>query len=123
MKYEPTLFKRDFTHVEHYNNALRTAELISEAKTLESLEELLGKDTKNNIYKHALYLKTKGSMWWEDSNNFPCVIIAQDGMMSLVHYSKDDYVYDLRDNAYQLYNSNWRRATREEMILLSNFKN
>lgn len=123
MKYQPTLFKETFTYKEHYNNALRTAELISESKTLEALEELLEKDPKNNIYKHALYLKTKGSEWWEDSNNFPCVIIAQDGMMSLVHYAKDDYAYDLRDNPYQLYNSNWGRATREEMLLLSNFKN
>ena len=123
MKYKPTLIKNDFTHEDHYNNALRTAELISESKTLEALEELLEKDPKNDIYKHALYLKTKDMNWWENSNNFPCVIIAQDGMMTLVHYTKDDYVYDLLDEPYKLYNSNWRRATREEMLLLSNFKN
>lgn len=123
MKYKPTMFKEDFTNEEHYCNALRTAELISESKTLEALEELLKDSPDNDIYKHALYLKTKDMNWWEDSTNFPCVIIAQDGMMTLVHYAKDDYAYDLRDNPYQLYNSNWRRATREEMLLLSNFKN
>lgn len=127
MKYEPALCKIDFIHEEHYCNALRTAELISESKSLEALEELLKDSPKNDIYKHALYLKTKGNMWWEDSDNFPCCIVAETDagglMMTIVHYAQGTFGYDFRSNKHKLEKSNWRRATREEMLLLGNFKN
>lgn len=65
--------------------------------------------------------------WWKNKNNFPCCIVAEtdaDGLtMTIVHYAQDSIAYDFRSNEYKLENSNWRRATKQEVSLLSNFKN
>ena len=53
------LKREDFVYKEQYDNAVYTAELLAELYNLKGLNELLEKDTKNVIYKHAIYLKTK----------------------------------------------------------------
>ena len=58
--------------------------------------------------------------WWENKNNFPCMLIANlDGGNALVwvHYQIDGVAYDVRDNNYRLVNnSNWRKATKQEIL-------
>lgn len=58
--------------------------------------------------------------WWEDSSNFPCMIIMDTSSGSglvWVHYQLDGVAYDVRDSSYRLVNaSNWRRATKEEIL-------
>lgn len=57
--------------------------------------------------------------WWEDSSNFPCMLIANlDGgdALAWVHYAINNIAYDCRDATYSLDKySNWRRATPEEV--------
>ena len=127
---EPVLKREDFTYQDQYDNAVYSAELLAESYTLEGLNNLLEKDPKNDIYNHAIYLKskeTKESKWYEDKNNFPCCLVAETDagglMMTIVHYAQGSIAYDFRSNKYKLENSNWRRATKEEVSLLSNFKN
>ena len=123
---EPILKREDFACQEQYDNAIYSAELLAETYTLEELNELIAKDPKNDIFKHAIYLKTKSIKWYEDENNFPCLIVAETDtgglMMTVVHYAQGSIAYDFRSNKYKLENSNWRRATKEEISLLSNFK-
>ena len=57
---EPALRRKDFTHKEQYDNAIYSAELLAESYTLEGLNNLLEKDPRNKIYKHAIYLKSIG---------------------------------------------------------------
>lgn len=120
------LSRKDFINQEQYDNAIYSAELLAESYTLEGLNELIAKDPKNDIFKHAIYLKTKSIKWYEDKNNFPCCLVAETDtgglMMIIVHYAQDAVAYDFRSNKYKLENSNWRRATKEEVSLLSNFK-
>ena len=57
--------------------------------------------------------------WWENKENFPCMLIADVSNIALVwvHYQIDGIAYDVRDNGYRLIeHTNWRRATREEII-------
>ena len=57
--------------------------------------------------------------WWENKENFPCMLIADISTTALVwvHYQIDGIAYDVRDNGYRLIeHTNWRRATREEII-------
>ena len=58
--------------------------------------------------------------WWENKDNFPCMIIAETGSghaLVWVHYQIDGVAYDVRDSGYRLVNnSNWRRASKEEII-------
>ena len=56
---EPILKREDFARQEHYDNAIYSAELLAETFDLEKLNELLSKDPRNDIFKHAVYLKTK----------------------------------------------------------------
>jgi hypothetical protein len=124
MKIEPILKREDFACQEQYDNAIYSAELLAETYTLEELNELIAKDPKNDIFKHAIYLKTKSIKWYEDENNFPCLIvnICDNTSMVWVHYTEYGVAYDYRDNEYDLEGSNWRRATPEEILKLSNFK-
>ena len=62
------LKREDYKNQEQYNNAVYTAELLAETYNLKGLNELLEKSPDNDIYKHAIYLKTK--------SNFPCMLIA-----------------------------------------------
>ena len=114
------LKREDFVYKEQYDNAVYTAELLAETYNLKGLNELLEKDTKNVIYKHALYLKTKANKWWNDKSNFPCMLIANlDGgdALAWVHYCIDGIAYDVRDFGYRLIDStNWRRATTQEIL-------
>lgn len=121
---EPILKREDFNHQEHYDNAIYSAELLAETFDLEKLNELLSKDPINDIFKHAIYLKTKSIKWYEDEDNFPCLIvnICDGTSMVWVHYADFGVAYDYRDNKYDLECSNWRRATPEEILSLSNFK-
>ena len=57
------LQREDYKNQEQYDNAVYTAELLAETYNLKGLNELLEKDTKNVIYKHAIYLKTKANKW------------------------------------------------------------
>ena len=58
--------------------------------------------------------------WWEDKSNFPCMLIcnySSGDALAWVHYAIDDCAYDCRDKAYELSKySNWRRATKEEIL-------
>ena len=57
--------------------------------------------------------------WWENKENFPCMLIADVSTTALVwvHYQIDGIAYDVRDNGYRLIeHTNWRRATREEIL-------
>ena len=113
------LKREDFVYKEQYDNAVYTAELLAETYNLKGLNELLEKDSKNNIYKHALYLKTKANKWWNNELNFPCMLIANlDGGDALVwvHYQINGIAYDVRDFGYRLIDSNWRRATKQEIL-------
>jgi hypothetical protein len=116
----PILKREDYKNQEQYNNAVYTAVLLAETYNLKGLNELLAKDTKNVIYKHAIYLKTKVNKWYEDKDNFPCMLIANlDGGDALVwvHYCIDGFAYDLRDNRHTLIgHTNWRRATKQEIL-------
>lgn len=116
----PGLRRKDFIYPEQYDIAIYSAELLAESYTLEGLNNLLKKDSRNKIYKHAIYLKSKESKWYEDKNNFPCMLIANlDGGDALVwvHYQIDGVAYDVRDNGYRLIeNTNWRRATKQEIL-------
>ena len=42
--------------------------------------------------------------WWEDSLNFPCIIIADISTTALVwvHYCIDGIAYDARDTGHRL---------------------
>ena len=121
---KPILKREDFAHQEHYDNAIYSAELLAGTFDLEKLNELLLKDPRNDIFKHAVYLKTKLNKWYEDKDNFPCLIvnICDGTSMVWVHYADFGVAYDFVNNKYKLENSNWRRATPEEILKLSNFK-
>ena len=58
--------------------------------------------------------------WWEDSSNFPCMLIADtssEPALVWVHYQLGGVAYDVRDNPHRLVNNtNWRRATKEEIL-------
>ena len=58
--------------------------------------------------------------WWEDSSNFPCMLIAETTSghaLVWVHYCIDGIAYDVRDNGYRLIeHTNWRRATKQEIL-------
>ena len=114
------LQREDFVYKEQYDNAVYTAELLAETYNLKGLNELLEKDTKNVIYKHAIYLKTKANKWWNDESNFPCMLIANldgDGdALVWVHYQINGIAYDVRDFGYRLIDNNWRRATKQEIL-------
>ena len=116
---EPVLRRKDFIYQEQYDNAIYSAELLAESYTLEGLNNLLEKDTRNKIYKHSIYLKSKESKWYEDKSNFPCMLIADISTTALVwvHYQIDGIAYDVRDNGYRLIeHTNWRRATKQEIM-------
>ena len=121
---KPILKREDFAHQEHYDNAIYSAELLAGTFDLEELNELLSKDSRNDIFKHAVYLKSKLNKWYEDKDNFPCLIVnIWDGTsMVWVHYADFGVAFDYRDDVYDLECSNWRRATPEEILKLSNFK-
>lgn len=114
------LKREDYKNQEQYNNAIYSAELLAETYTLEGLIELLEKSPDNDIYKHAIYLKSKDTDWWKDKSNFPCMLIANlDGGDALVwvHYCVNGVAYDVRDFGYHLTGStNWRRATKQEIL-------
>ena len=64
-------------------------------------------------------LEPEDANWWENKENFPCMLIADVSNIALVwvHYQIDGIAYDARDNGYRLIeHTNWRRATREEII-------
>ena len=65
-------------------------------------------------------LEPEDDNWWENKNNFPCMIIADTSSghaLVWVHYQIDGIAYDVRDNGYRLIEyTNWRRATREEIL-------
>ena len=90
-------------------------------------EKLLRK-TKWREYEMEIYDKTytvpRMISWYEDKDNFPCLIVnIWDGTsMVWVHYADFGVAYDFVNNKYKLENSNWRRATPEEILKLSNFK-
>ena len=123
MKIKPILKREDFALQEQYDNAVYSAELLAETYTLEGLNNLLEKDPKNDIFKHAIHLKTKLIKWYEVEDNFPCLIvnICDGTSMVWVHYADFGVAFDYRDNGYDLECSNWRRATPEEILKLSNF--
>ena len=58
--------------------------------------------------------------WWKNKENFPCMIITDtdsEPALVWVHYCIDDIAYDCRDNGYRLIeHTNWRRATKEEIL-------
>ena len=59
--------------------------------------------------------------WWENSENFPCMLIADVSVINIalvwVYYQIDGIAYDVRDHEYRLIeHTNWRRATREEIL-------
>ena len=58
--------------------------------------------------------------WWEDSSNFPCMLICTLGSgdaLVWVHYCINGIAYDCRDNTYRLIeHTNWRRATKQEIL-------
>lgn len=58
--------------------------------------------------------------WWEDSSNFPCILITNTSSgpaLVWVHYQLDGVAYDVRDSSYRLVNNTkWRRATKEEIL-------
>ena len=46
--------------------------------------------------------------WLNYEINFPCILITDDGMMSVVHYSEDSIAYDARGHQYLLTGcTNW----------------
>lgn len=104
---EPVLKREQFSYQEQCNEAIYSA-------------ELLAKDTKNDIYKQAIYLKSEDNDWWKDKSNFPCMLIANlDGGDALVwvHYCINSVAYDFRDFGYHITGStNWRRARKEEIL-------
>ena len=53
--------REDYKNLEQYNNAVYTAELLAETYNLKGLSEILEKSPDNDIYKHAIYLKTKAN--------------------------------------------------------------
>lgn len=59
--------------------------------------------------------------WWEEPSNFPCMLTTDSSerqMLVWVHYAAHGNAYDCRDNMYRLTpHTNWRRATKEEIIL------
>ena len=64
-------------------------------------------------------LEPENVNWWENSENFPCMLIADISTTALawVHYCIDGIAYDVRDNGHRLIeHTNWRRATREEIL-------
>ena len=63
--------------------------------------------------------ETEDSNWWKNKSNFPCMLIANlDGGDALVwvHYQINGIAYDVRDFGYRLIDSNWRRATKQEIL-------
>ena len=66
-----------------------------------------------------VYSEPENDKWWENKSNFPCIITSgsDSQMMAWVHYCIDGIAYDCRDNGYRLIeHTNWRRATKEEII-------
>ena len=56
--------------------------------------------------------------WYENPDNFPCLITIESGGMVLVHYQVDGISYDYRDNSYNLINGSWKLATKAELMSL-----
>ena len=112
------LKREDFKNQEQYDNAIYSAELLAETYNIKGLNELLEKSPDNDIYKHAIYLKSNN--WWEDKSNFPCMLIVNHdsgNALVWVHYQSDGVAYDVRHNEYALTgNTNWRRATKQEIL-------